>query len=547
MTTYKLSIIGILVCILGSFQSCIENDIPYPTIKGEILEIDMDGMISAKIDDDANTVMVKVADTLDLVDIRIKKLVVTEGAKVIPDALSCIDFAHFPDTGFVSVDSLPVTANTRMNFKKPVPLLLKIYQDYQWTINVSHEINRIFQVKNQTGTPLVDELNKQVIIYVDKDEQPKFDNIEIENMQLGSSIAETNPNPVTVHDFRRPQKFEVKAFGETEIWTVSIMHPSDDEKSAQLSVWTKRAYLSGTTKTKQVSAQYRKKGEDSWESVLPNEITIEENGSFLAMMTHLQPETTYEYELTVDGKTEGLKEFTTDAIQQVPNLNFDSWFLEGKVWYPDIDLSADNYFWDTGNKGASLAGGSDLPTMEEKKNVIKGSAIKMASKYVIIKFAAGNIYSGSFVGLAGGTKGAELDFGRPYTGRPSRMKGYYSYAPGIIDKADNDKYGYMKGQKDSCHIYIGLFNWTKPFRVNTVTETFVDLTWNNESMIAFGELKTDQSTSGYQSFNIELKYRDYFTKPTYIVIVASASKYGDYFVGSTSSVLYLDECKLVFE
>ena len=36
-------------------------------------------------------------------------------------------------------------------------------------------------------------------------------------------------------------------------------------------------------------------------------------------------------------------------------------------------------------------------------------------------------------------------------------------------------------------------------------------------------------------------------KPTYILIVASASKYGDYFTGSTSSVLLLDEFELLFD
>ena len=53
--------------------------------------------------------------------------------------------------------------------------------------------------------------------------------------------------------------------------------------------------------------------------------------------------------------------------------------------------------------------------------------------------------------------------------------------------------------------------------------------------------------SEYKQFKINLTYRDYFTRPKYILIVASASKYGDYFTGSTSSVMYLDECELVFE
>ena len=57
-------------------------------------------------------------------------------------------------------------------------------------------------------------------------------------------------------------------------------------------------------------------------------------------------------------------------------------------------------------------------------------------------------------------------------------------------------------------------------------------------MIAFGELKSNEATgSEYKQFKINLTYRDYFTHPKYILIVASASKYGDYFTGSTSSVM----------
>ena len=139
-----------------------------------------------------------------------------------------------------------------------------------------------------------------------------------------------------------------------------------------------------------------------------------------------------------------------------------------------------------------------------------------------------------------------MNFGRPYSSRPSALKGYYKYNAGTIDKAKTP-YEDLIGQKDSCHIYVGLFTWDKPFPVNTSTGTFVDRTWNNENMVAYGELVNGETIKDYTPFTIRLKYRDYTTKPTYILIVASASKYGDYFTGSTSSVLLLDECELVFE
>lgn len=535
---------GVWFCLFFLLSSCIENDIPCPTIKGEILKFEVDGMVSSKIDVETNTVKVKIADTIDLKDVRIKTLEITSGMTLIPDSSKCIDFIHFPDTGFSSVDSMPQLVNTRMNFREPVSFLLKLYQDYWWTVSVEHDINRIIKVKNQEGTPLVDAVTKHVIIYVDGAKQPTFDNIEIESLQLGSSVAVTVPEPTEVHDFRRPRVFEVTTFGVTEKWTVSVLHQNEDEKTAEVSVWAKRVYLRGNTKNNSVVIRYKEKEAEEWDSVLSHEISFEED-TYLAMMTHLQPQTTYQYEVIADGKSEGIKEITTETVLQVPNLNFDNWIAANGTYYPNKDLD-DNYFWDSGNGGAKTAG--KTPTEEEKRNVIKGSAAYLHSEYAMVAFAAGNIYTGQFIKAIMDIKnpGAELDFGRPYSGRPSGMKGYYSYRPGTIDYA-GPAYSEMMGQKDSCHIYIALFDWTQPFRVNTQKGQFVDLSWKNESMIAFGEFKAGTENKEYSTFNINLQYRDYFTKPTYVLIVASASKYGDYFTGSTSSALYLDEFELVFE
>lgn len=535
---------------------CIENDLPYPTIRGEIEELAIQGMTSVKIDDASSTVSVKVVDTLDLKDLCVEKLVVTKGMTVIPDSSVCNDFVHFPDTGFVSVDSLPKTVNTRMNFKQPVSILLRLYQDYLWTIKVEHDIQRSADIVNQEGEPLVDTFTRHMVIYVDSVKQPSLKNIQVRSLQLGSSIAHIEPEPSSVKDFTRPRVFQVTAFGETEEWTVSVRYPTADMQSSTLSAWSKRAYIEGKTKNGDVSVKYRavtpstraeeeSSTENEWEYALSDEIVINEDGTFIVTLTHLKSGRTYEYQLTVDGKSEKVKTFETEPEEQLPNLSFDDWYQDGKVWYPNKDMSSEYYFWDSGNKGTSIAGGRN-PTSQEKKDVVKGSALRMASEYVVVKFAAGNVYSGNFVDIIG-MKGAMLDFGRPYTSRPSALKGYYKYTSGVIDNVGS-KFDDMMGQKDSCHIYVALFkNWTKPFRVNSDTETFVDTSWDNEDLIAFGELKTDQSNSEYKEFRMPIKYKDYAIKPTYIVMVASASKYGDYFTGSTSSVLLLDECELVFE
>lgn len=115
---------GLLVL---SWIGCVENDLPYPTIVGQITEMEVAGMTSCRILGASNTVEIKVADTIDLRDLRVEKLVVTEGMKVYPDSAACLDIAHFPDTGFVSADSLPAGMDTRMNFLNPVKFLSLIH------------------------------------------------------------------------------------------------------------------------------------------------------------------------------------------------------------------------------------------------------------------------------------------------------------------------------------------------------------------------------------------------------------------------------------
>lgn len=530
---------------------CVENDLPYPTIVGEIEEFAVEGQTSIKINKAEGTIAVKVVDTIDLRNLRVEKLVVTEGMQVIPDSAACKSFTHFPDSGFISADSLPASANTRMDFSQPVSFLLRLYQDYTWRVTAESDITRKVEIENQLGTALIDVDTRNAIVYVDSTAQPSLRDVHIKTLQLGRSNAVITPDPQRITDFTRPRVFFVTSFGQTEEWTVSVAYPPKGMSFTTLAPWAKHATLKGTTRTGQVSAIYRElpavvsKAEGEWESVLASEIRIDEEGNFTLTFTHLKPATTYEFQVTVDGVSEEVKQFTTEAVQTVPNLSFDDWYKDGKSWYPNINLDPENYFWDTGNKGSNAVGEAN-PTSPETADVIRGKAARMESKTVAGVFAAGSFYTGAFNKVEG-LNGASLYFGRPFTGRPTALAGYYKYNCGTIDKA-KDPYKELIGRPDTANIYMALFSgWTAPFLVNTNEGTFVDLTWNNDNLLAFGEIRQGQTVKDYTRFRIDLQYRDETTKPTYILIVASASVFGDYFTGSTSSVLLVDELELIYE
>ena len=181
--------------------------------------------------------------------------------------------------------------------------------------------------------------------------------------------------------------------------------------------------------------------------------------------------------------------------------------------------------------------------MPEESVVISGKSAKMASTAVLGIFAAGNIYTGKYVSTTG--IGARLDFGIPFASRPTGIKGYYYYTPGVVDKAD-DAHSYLLGQNDTCHIYAVLADWGAPFPLNTTTGELLDLD-NNQGIIAIASLKDGKGTDGFVEFDIKFEYRSLERRPTHILIVASASMFGDYFTGSTSSVLYADEFELTYE
>ena len=53
--------------------------------------------------------------------------------------------------------------------------------------------------------------------------------------------------------------------------------------------------------------------------------------------------------------------------------------------------------------------------------------------------------------------------------------------------------------------------------------------------------------NAYEEFEIEVKYKSTSIQPSYIMVTCASSKYGDYFTGSNSSVLYVDQLSLDYD
>ncbi len=308
--------------------------------------------------------------------------------------------------------------------------------------------------------------------------------------------------------------------------------------------------------------EYKKASASEWTSVAA---TVNGTDAYKATLTGLTAETAYQYRMAYrDGDTNfesEIKSFTTEVATALINGNMDDWYKSGKTWYACSEsyFSANgSSFWDSSNPGTTTGAGALVnknPTQGNSTTVhtAGGKSAELKSQYAsafgIGKFAAASLYTGKFKKLQG-ADGAVIDFGQPFTARPTQLHGYFQYTSAKINYVGKDtpaSANIVKNQTDDiCSIYIALTTEAKTVD-NTVVSTFVN--WETDpAVVAYGELPASDcvTTNGWKEFTIDLKYHNLTTKSTHIIIVCSSSKYGDYFTGGDGSIMYVDDLSLVY-
>lgn len=530
--------IGLLAFLLGA---CIENDIPYPYIPGEILEFEIEGQTEdTKIDAMKRTVTVTVDELVELGELKVTKLVANSEARILPDESACASARQFPDFSFSSLSELPGNANTKIDFTNPVQILLRTYQDYPWTVTVNQVINRTIDVENQVGQPVIDERNRIVLIYVSASQSLK--EVTINALELGGRNSFLVPDPIGVQDFRRPRQFAVyrgdKYLG---LWTVDVVQTQSTSSVGGAEVWAKKAIVSGGVKAGSIPViEYKKALDSDWSQLDASAVDMVNATSFKATIAGLEDGTSYQWRILVDGAPGNVASFTTEKITTVPNLNFDTWTQSGKNWFANSiadDYDAPGAYWATGNEGvtSSLAGGNDPITVPvEGSEAYRGKAARLRSitGVTLVGAAAGNLFIGKYKTNMM-KPSASVTFGRPYTGaRPTRLTGYYKYKPEPISNG-----GTLPGTltKDQCHIYIRL--------------------WDAEgNEFAYGEFVGSEEVTSYTKFTIDIEYKNLDARPAVMTIVATSSRYGGEFEGAKvigqvghGSTLYVDEFELLYD
>ena len=340
--------------------------------------------------------------------------------------------------------------------------------------------------------------------------------------------------------------------------------PAPDPENEPMAVLSKSATLTGYVMTEDAvdyGIKYRKQGDTAWIEVPAPKGTRAAGTAFKVSLTGLEPSTTYEYTAYSAGyDKEDIQTFTTEGVFTIPNASFEEWssynaktLLGNKdVIIPWSEGNKEASFWGSGNEGSATAN----KTLTNKSTDMAHSgqySARLGSDKAMGIIAAGNVFVGKYVETEG-TNG-HLLIGRSYDGsHPAKLKVWANYRPGTVDivKSGMDKYlpSGFKGSSDHGQIYVALT--TSQIDIRTSDSEKGLFNKDAQEVLAYGQVTWTApfaADGSLQAVEIPIEYyeRAKTTAAKYLVIVVSASKFGDYFSGSSSSVMYLDDFELVYD
>ncbi|MGL5957858.1 MAG: PCMD domain-containing protein, partial [Phocaeicola sp.] len=481
---------------------------------------------SSVINANDSTVTLTLSEEVDIQKVPLKKISVTEGATLAP--LDTIDLSV------------------------PYVVSLSLYQTYNWKIIATQEIERLFVVEEEIGVSLFDVDSRTVTVHVGQDHD--LAHIQITEMKLGPEGAtySRDKSDLSGSFIDGSKTVDVTCHGRTETWTISVTQLEVEVTTKPADAWTKVAWLKGLGKRNlPKSFEYRELGGLEWKKVTTE--IIEDGGSFSTRLSGLEPLTTYEYRAQSGENYGEIVSFKTAEATPITDGGFDYWHegLHGKktVWDPWGDGSES--FWDTGNQGAATLGQTlTSPTTETCEVNPTGKAARLESKFIgfigIGKFAPGNLFVGQYLKTVG-TDGV-VNFGRPYSSFPTKATIYYKYTPkSISDVAKELENIVHKNNPDTCQIFVALGDWENPIEIRTAKDDRNLFDPKDPNIIAYASFQSGDPTTDYQKLELELEYRSTNRTPKFLVMVCTASKYGDYFTGGRGSLLIVDELSVTFD
>lgn len=478
----------------------------------------------------------------------------------------------------VIVEAGVSSAVTKVVFKNNVPANLKA--GYTLTIGPDLENSLVYNAEN-AGTPgffIVNDLDEPSLRWRFEGEKAK-NGAPVVREGVISGIEPGKAYELTIKYTVREGDVDFNIYVDTELKTIEdiiIFEPVSTGlvASADYEIWAGHATVHADVDEGEfddpstIFFEYSTDG-TTWQSKAANRVS---EGTYDAVITGLTPSTTYSYRLVAGGAVQGdPMEFTTEDAPVVPNGSFEETSTSASGAYSEFynpsasDPNCRNPWWGSGNGATGVSGSADMGyviTVVDTSEKIDGKqSARLQSSWAVVKFAAGNLFTGSFGGLVG-TTGGIVNFGRPFTARPTALRLWMKYSTGKINRIGSQPAGetLTKDDYDRARVQIALGVWTpksyggtkdSPVQVNTTnTNTFVNYN-TDTATLGYGELvltgNANNSHNVWKQYTIPINWRDVITKPQYIIISCASSMYGDYFTGCDSAKLWLDKVEFLYE
>lgn len=546
-----------LISALFAFTGCITNDLPYPVVVPNVVSVEVEGAGNVEIDNAKRVITVHLQEYVNPRKVNVKSIEVDSEIAEVSSAL-------------IGVHDL----------SSPYRFSIRTYDDYEWTLTAVKNIERYFTVEGQIGSSVIDEANCRAVSTVGKDTD--ITDIKVTSLKLGpEGLSDYSKDMSSLKDFTHGQTVDVTFFDETQTWNLFVEVTDVSVDIVKVNSWARKAYVTcAGTAGQENGVEYRKLGTLKWTSVSQEDITSE-GGTFTAQINGLDPDTAYEvYAYSGEDATD-VWEFTTEPATMIPNGSFEyASKVVGKDYYkfydPSCGVTEGMYmFWGSGNgEGSEGVNGSAnlgivITYIDTEIKVDGRQSVRAQTSQMAGMLAAGNLFTGQFAGLVG-TSGGMVNFGRPWTTRPSALKIYCRYQTGKMDIIKGAPAGVTltKDDYDMAEIKFAVGNWDyrkyggskdSPVHINTTDAgTFVDfntdpstiangnLILHHDGYVLNGEAKVSASTGEWVEYTIPLNYRDMERIPTHIIVSCAASRFGDYFTGCSSSKLWIDAVELIY-
>lgn len=541
-----------LLAAAALLSACISNNLPYPHVRA-VFDVEVEGASDVKIDYANNIIRVELEEATDICNVKITKAAISSSDKGVTEIRTDRSM-----TGTFDL-SCPQSFTLTNWFGG------KSYDSYNWQIVASQTIEHYFSVEGQIGSTAIDDVNHRIIVTVPK--KMRLSGIHVKSMKLGpEGITTYSKGLDEAWNLLDGTTVDATAHGRTQRWEVFAEKSNLNVSWKDIAGWTRCGWLRANgIEGQECGFFFREAGtEDEWTEISGEDI-LHDGGMFWACADGLQPEHSYECYAYCGVDATPVEVFTTETEVAIPNGAMDVFsHCESSKYYSFFDPGHSLWnkkWWDTGNVGSTAVGEAGIISYPDTADKAPEPADNVAcahlsSKYVVVKFAAGNIFTGEFAGLVG-TKGGKVNFGRPWTARPRKLVFDVKAKVGAINHKDDDIIplpGVNIGDLDVAEVFVCLGDWDyrkfggtaeSPVQVNTTIESTL-FNPHSDGVIAYGVFQTQETISQWRTVEVPIEYYDHFRTPTHIVISCAASKWGDFFTGCDTNELLIDNMRFEY-